>query len=681
MRFSFNFLQSFFVKKLPSVEKIAELLNLHSFEVKSIEKKDNDFVLDIDVPPNRASDSFSHIGIAREIGAILNIKISFPEINFKEEKKFKIKDFVKVFVKNPEACLRYNGALVFNVKVEDSPSWLAKRLVSCGVRPINNIVDISNYVMLELGQPLHAFDFDKIAGTGPKKIIVRNAKSKEKIVCLDNEEYELEKDTLVIADQKAPLAIAGIKGGKKAEITKSTKKVFLESANFSPFRIRKTSSLIDLKTDASLRFEHGLDPNLTEIAIKRALFLIQKLAGGKIISGILDYYPKKVYPWKIFLPFKKIEKLLGTKIPITKIIKILENLELKIISEKKDGILVEVPTFRKDLILPQDLIEEIGRIFGYEKIAPKSPISLLSLPEKNLPNYWEEMAKNILKELGFNEVYNYSFISERDKEIFEIKNIIEVENPTSSEFKYLRPSLIPNLLKNLKENRKYFEKIKIFELGKVFLLEEKKKKIKEKKRLTGLLNGDLFFEAKGIVESLIHKMGIAKVWYDSFKAFPVNTIHSIWHPGKTAQIKVNQEIIGFLGELSPNFLNNLNIKEKVIIFDLDFEKLSTLASEEMSYQPVSQFPALVRDISILVPIYTRVDEVLNVIEISGGELLVNVELFDIFEGENLPEGKKSLSFRLVFQAKDRVLTSREVEAIFQKIIKDIETNVDWEVRK
>lgn len=680
MRFSLNFLQSFFIKKLPPAEKIAEILNLHSFEVKNIEKIDNDFVLDIDIPPNRGSDCFSHIGIAREVGAVLGIKFYFPEINFREEKKLKINDFIELQIKNPQACLRYNGALVFDVKVQESPSWLSKRLISCGIRPINNIVDITNYVMLELGQPLHAFDFDKISGQKPKKIIVRNAKLKEKIICLDKEEYELDKEVLVIADQKASLAIAGIKGGKKAEITDSTKRVFLESANFSPSFIRKASREIDLKTDASLRFEHGLDPNLTEIAIKRALYLIEKFANGKIVSGILDYYPQKSSPLKIFLPYEKIEKLLGIKILSSKIKKILESLEIKIISEKKEGLFVQIPTFRRDLNLVEDLIEEIGRIFGYEKIASKLPISVLNLPEKNLELYWEQMAKDILKELGFNEVYNYSFIGEKDKEIFKLKEVIELENPTSAEFKYLRPSLIPNLLKNLRENRKYFEKIRVFELGKVFLLEEKNK-IREKKRLTGLLNGDVFFEAKGMVESLIHKMGIARIWYDSFEAYPIDTLPSIWHPGKTAQIKINQEIIGFLGEISPSLLNSLGIKERVVIFDLDFEKLANLATEEITYQPVSQFPAVIRDISILVPIFTRVDEVINTIEIAGGELLVNVELFDIFEGENLPEGKKSLSFRLIFQAKDRALSSKEIDLIFQKIITAIEENLDWEVRK
>jgi len=296
--------------------------------------------------------------------------------------------------------------------------------------------------------------------------------------------------------------------------------------------------------------------------------------------------------------------------------------------------------------------------------------------KKNLEIFWEERAKNILKEVGMHEIYSYSFISQKDKEIFKFKELVEIENPVSAEFSYLRPSLIPNLLKAIGKNQKFFKEIKIFEIGKVFPGLGKK----EKKMLTGAITGDAFFEAKGIVDYLFEKLGIPKVWYDEFQPTPDNTQSSIWHLKKSAEIKVDHQEIGFLGEISPKIISALSLKERVIVFDLDFEKLANLASEEVIYQPVSPFPPVIRDISILVPRSVLVEEVLNKIENAGGELLIDVDLFDIFEGENLPEDKKSLAFHLIFQAKDRVLNSQEVNEILQKIIEALE-NEGWEVRK
>ncbi|NCO80203.1 phenylalanine--tRNA ligase subunit beta [bacterium] len=704
MLFSYNWLQSFFKKKLPKPEKLAEILALHSFEVEEVKRVRKDWALDIDVLPNRAPDCFSHLGITREISAILNYKLGIGEWKLTEDKNLKAKDFVSVEVKPRQACPRYTARVITDVKVGPSPKWIRDRLEVCGLRPINNVVDIANYVMLETGQPLHAFDGEKLEG---QKIIIRFAKEREKIVTLDEEKYDLDEDILVIADEKSPVAIAGIKGGKLPEIDNKTKIVVLESANFNPKVIRKGSKTIDLKTDASWRFEHGIDPNLTEIGINRAAFLIQKIAKGNVAKGLIDFYPKKVLPKRIRLDFDYVKSLLGREIPKKEIINILKRLDFKITGVRPLQIEVEVPTFRLDISIPEDLIEEIGRIYGYQRIKATFPTVSLIPPKRNLDIFWENVIKNILKEAGLTEVYNYSFVSPEQFSIFnsqfskvvdELRSssrfanarVIEVENPISEEQKYLRPSLIPNLLKNVQKNQKNFREIRIFELGKIFQAPRT-----EKRMLTGLITGDAFYQMKGVIDSLLQKIGISNIWYDEFEATPEDSNPpatlpskgrapskiSIWHPKICAEIKVDHEEIGFLGEISQKILGDLEIEGKLVVFDIDFEKLQRLSSEETIYQPISRYPAAVRDIAVLVPPEVRVEEVLNKIETAAGILVRDVDLFDIYEGEELPEGKKNLAFHIIYQAKDRTLSSKEIDEIQDKIIKALEEELEWEVRK
>ena len=675
MVFSYNWLQSFFQKKLPKPEKLAEFLTMKAFEVSEVRKAGKDFVLDIDILPNRAGDCFSHQGIAREIAAITGLIYRGSTSMVSEDKNLKAKDFVGVEVKNKVACPRYTAGVVTDVKVGPSPKWIRERLKVCGLRPINNVVDIANYVMLETGQPLHAFDDQKLEG---EKIIVRFAKNREKIVTLDEEKYDLNENILVIADAKKPVAIAGIKGGKIPEIDKKTKIIVLESANFDSRVVRRGSQKLDLKTDASWRFEHGLDPNLTEMAINRAAYLIQKIAKGKVAKGLIDFYPKKVLPKRVKLDLDYLEKLLGIKIPVREIKNIFKRLDLQIIEAKPRYLLVKVPTRRLDISLPEDLIEEIGRIYGYQKIKAAFPTATLIPPKRNIEIFWGDMTKNILKEAGFTEVYNYSFFGEKEAKLFgyEKKDLIELENPLSGEQKYLRASLIPNLLKNIEKNFRYFPEIKIFELGKT-----SQKPNLEKRALTGVITGDAFYQAKGMVDLLLNKLGISNIWYDSWQPTPEQTKFSIWHPKKCAEIKIDGEEVGFLGEISPRVLHSLDFQGKAVLFDIDFEKLSKISSEEHEYQPISKFPAAVRDIAILVPRQIRVEEVLNKIEAVGGRLIRDIDLFDIYEGEEIPRGKKNLAFHLIYQAEDRTLSSKEIDQIQNKIILALEKEIGWEIRK
>jgi len=675
MIFSYNWLQKYVEDKLPEPKKLAELLSKHAFEVEEVKKSGDDFILDIDVRPNRAGDCFSHIGVARECAAIIKSKFKDLEGGLQEDKDFQAKNLVKVDVRE-KACLRYTARVLSNIKVEDSPDWLKEKLNICGLQPINNIVDVVNYVMLEIGQPLHAFDLGKLK---EKKIVVRFAKDEEKITSLDNQKFDLDKRILVIADEKNPIAIAGIKGGKNPEIDSRTNTVVLEAANFDSRTIRNASRFLKLRTDASLRFEHGLDVNLTEKAINRAAQLIQEITGCRIASGLVDFYPRRILPKVIGLKIEKVKSLLGIDISQKQIVEILKSLSFKILEEMEGAIKVEIPTSRIDVSLPEDLIEDIGRIYGYENIPIVLPKARLFSPKRNLNVFWEDFTKDILKENGFTEVYNYSFIDQNQFEVFNFQqsDIFELENPLSQNQKYLCPSLIPNLLKNVKDNFRYFDNFNIFEIGKTF------KKSQEKRSFTGLIAqkkiGESFYVLKGVIDTLFEKIGITDYYYDNYQATPEESSGFTWNTKKSAEIKINNEEIGFIGYISEAVLKLLGIGGQVVMFDIDFEKLQKLTVEEREYQPICSYPSAVRDLSILVPQEIRVIEVLNVINRVGGELINDVDLFDIYEdGGNQ---RKSLAFHIIYQAQDRTLSSTEIDQLQNKIVENLEKNLNWEVRK
>jgi len=680
MLFSYEWLQSFFQKRLPKPKKLAELLTMHTLESEAFGKKSP--VLEIDVLPNRMPDCCSHIGIAREIKAILGIEMKSPlkklrkKVSLRKEKEFKIE------IKDENDCPRYSLFVIEGVEVRQSPLFIRKRLKECGISPINNIVDITNYVMLETGQPLHAFDGEKIEG---KKIIVRRAKKEEKIKTIDGKEYNLDKDVLVIADSKKPIAIAGIKGGEETQITKKTKIVALEGANFAQRLIRQGSKKLNLQTDASLRFEHGLDPNLVSEALWRAGRLIEKIAGGKI-REIHDFYPKKIYPKKIKLDLERVKEVLGKEIEEKKIFEIFKRLEFKAKRKGKKEVIVEVPTFRQDISLPEDLIEEIGRIYGYQNIPSKVPFFPAKGGEVNEELEWERKIKEIFKNLGFFELYSYSFIGEKEKEIYSKekgKEIVELENPISSRVKYLRPTLLFGIFSAIEKNQKKFKEIRVFEIGKVFYYPSKEaKKITEKKILAGAITGkNKFFELKGVIENLLESLGIADKFFDSFLPTPDESPSLFWQKGISAEIKIGEEEIGFLGKIERDILELYEIEDEVFAFEIDFEKLLKIAQKEHEYRPPSPYPEVIRDLAVLVPLETLAGEVMAKIHIFGGELVRDVEIFDIYEGEPLPEGKKNLAFHIIFQSDKKTLTSKEVDNLMAKIIKGIEENPDWEVRK
>jgi len=683
MVFSYNWLQSLINRKLPKPKELANLLTMHSFEVEEVKKTGSDYAIDIDILTNRGHDCFSHIGIVRECAVILGFKYKESVVRLKENSKIKTKDLVSLEVKNKNDCSRYTARIIAGVKIGSSPKWMQERLKVCGLRPINNVVDIANYVMLETGQPLHAFDLDKVA---KQKIIVRRAKKGEKIVTLDNEKYGLDENVLLIADVKEPLGIAGIKGGKSSGIDEKTTRVIVESANFNPKVIRTGSKKLKLKTDASWRFENEIDQNLTEVAINRVMVLIQEIAGGQITKGLIDFYPNKKKPSVLKLNLKDVEGFLGVKIPEQKIKKILSNLGFDVFGKSGQTIKVKVPTRRLDVLIPEDLIEEVGRIFGLEKIPSVFPRVRLSSPIRNLNLFWETLIRNILKEMGFFEAFTRSFVSQQDVDLFgyNLTHLVELKNPPVIDYQYLRPSLIINLLKNVNQNLKFSQNIKFFELGKIFRTKKAKAKsenYEEKKMLMAIVENSDFYQLKGMVDLLLNKMGISNVWYDDYQASPENSLVAAWNHLVWAEIKVDNQEIGFLGEVSDKLLKKLKINNSFMAFEFDLEKLKEIASQESAYSPVSIYPAAVRDLAVLVPNNTKVIDVLNVINNQGGELVKDVDVFDVYDGEGIPGGQKNFAFHLIYQAEDRTLKSEEIDKIQDKIIKALEKNPEWQVRK
>ncbi len=669
MKFSYNWLDSFFEKDLPKPQELAEKLMMHFFEVEEIKKIGQDTLIDIDVLPNRAADCFSHYGVAKEIAVLYDLKIKELKSELKEGSE-DINDYVQVEVEDNQLCPRYVLRGFKDIKIKKTPEFIKERLKTCGLQSINNVVDITNYVMLETGQPLHAFDGDKIEDD---RIIVREAKNKEQIDTLDDIHYKLDKKTLVIADGKNPVGIAGIKGGKKAEIDKKTEKIYLEAANFDSKRIRKSSRNLKLRTDASARFEHGLSSVLAEKASKRASFLFQKYADATPLKGKIDVYPNKEKTKSLKLEYKKVNDVLGADIKKGKVNSILKSLGFNP-KEETEKVKVTIPLERKDIEFEEDLIEEIGRIYGYKNIEAKKPRAFVNSPNVNDYLFWGEKIRDILKQLNYTESYNYSFIDKKTKNLFSIDNPVEMENPVSSDHKFLRPSLRPHLIKNVKKNEERYHNINIFELGKVFI-NKNKKKPEEKIILAGVKSNTDFLTLKGDIDFLLRKLAVGKAEFNNLK-----DNNSFWS-FESATIEVKQEKIGIIGRVSKDILKKMKIKSNLFLFELEMEKLIEMASRQTQYERISKFPAAIKDLSVLVPKKIKYEEVLRKAEEKASDLLVDVDLFDLYEGEKIPDGKKNLGLRFFFQAKDRTLSKEEINNLLEDIISSLEKNSGWEVRK
>ena len=703
---SYNWLKDY-VEIKDSPKELARKLSLCGPSVERIIKKNNDYIFDTEITTNRP-DVLSMIGFAREVSAITEGKLlkechselqqCHPELvsgSIRFRNKFGMtkknqnrKTDLQVQIQDKKNCPRYMAIVLDNIKVENSPLWIQKRLVSYGVRPINNIVDITNFVMLECGQPMHAFDYDKISG---KKIIIRKAKKGEKIISLDDDEYNLDENMLVIADGKEPIAIAGIKGGKKTEIDLKTKTIILEAANFNEVSIRKTARALNLYSESSTRFEKGLSDQLPLPAMARAVELAQNLAKANIASSLIDQKIKKYQPKKIKLNKKNVETFLGIKISEQKIIKILESLGFEI---KK--FVVTVPFWRdKDVEKEVDLIEEIARIYGYHKLLTELPIGKMPQKEKNWNFFWEDKIKEILSGAGMTEIYSYSFISEKllKKCGLDSKKCLKLLNPLNADLEYMRPSLIPSLLQIIFQNQKIKEEFKVFELANVYLPKKSGALPDEKLNLCGAVvqkeSEKLFYQTKGIIELLFKKIGIdARIieyktktgsWQDNQDRVLSNS--NIWSPEKTAEMFIKKESVGIIGEINPEILKKFDINLKVAMFDFDFPKLIKYATTNRAYQPIIKFPPIKLDLAIVLDKKILWNDIQKLIYKNGENFVKEVELFDIYEGRGVPKGKKSLAFHIIYQSADRTLEDKEINEIQEKIINALEKNFKAEVRK
>lgn len=625
-----------------------------------------DVVIDFEITPNRP-DCLSVMGIAREVAATLNSEMKSFDIYVEEKGEKDTKTAINVNIEADDLCARYIARVVEDVKLGPSPLWMQRRLQVSGVRPINNIVDITNYVMLELGQPLHAFDYDKIEG---KSINIRRGRENEKIKTLDGNIRDLTKEMLVIADAKKPLAIAGVMGGANSEISDNTKNILLESANFYGPCIRRTSRKLGLRSEASMRFEKNLDPNLCHKAMDRACQLIEQLGAGKISKGYVDIYKNKRTPRRILFDPKKINKILGTDIDIQEMLNILNKLSIDVKIDGKKYCAV-IPTFRYDIKGEEDLAEEICRIYGYDKLPTTLPEGDVTIGGLNFEQKFADIVKETLVGCGFSEIYTYSITSPKSlnkinaPESSSLRKVIKLMNPLGEDHSVMRTTMLPSMLDAICYNlNQKIEPIKLFEYGRVYIPQElplKDLPSEVKKLSIGLYgkNSD-FFDLKQSIETLFTRLKIKNYRFRQFK-------HFAFHIGRCAKIYIKQEEVGIVGEVCPDITDNYEIKERVYLAELDLETICKNASFDITFKPLPRFPASTRDLAIVVEEKVPVGDIIYAIKDIGGRLLEEVEIFDIYKGEQIGNNYKSLAFSLIYRSKDRTLTDAEVEDIHGKI--------------
>jgi phenylalanyl-tRNA synthetase beta chain len=638
----------------------------------------SDYVLEIGLTPNR-SDCLSIIGIAREIAAIQKTRIIYPDVK-PPGKNREIHEFTSVNIESPEHCPRYAAALVTDITVAPSPFWLRKRLISIGQRPINNIVDITNFIMLECGQPLHAFDFDFLE---ENRIVVRTATRGEKFTTLDRKERILDPDMLMICDGKKPVAIAGVMGGLNSEIVNSTKRVLIESAYFNPLSIRKTSKKLGLSTEASYRFERGIDPDGTVRALVRAISLMTDMGKGKPVKGIIDQYPLIQKKETIELGIRATGRVLGTELDKNTIRSLLESIEFKVKNGGTDTIKVTPPSFRVDISRPVDLMEEAARLYGYNRIPASLPLMQSETAQPLKALIIREKIKNIMTGLSFTEAVNYSFISASACDRLNLssddpkRKLLHVLNPLNEEQNVMRTSLIPGLLETTHRNLSHQTKnLKLFETGKIFLGKGNENLPVEIEIAAGLMTGGRysqtwyekdtecdFFDIKGAVEGLLAGLNIDKVRYTKM---PVE-LCSYTRYGYAAQIIAGNEAFGIIGEVHPEVLHNFDLKQKVFIFELNCDALLALSDRDKTSKQLPKFPAATRDITIITDKKIEAMSILEKINSTGEKLIENAHLFDIFEGAAVPSGKRSVSIRITYRSSEKTLEDGEVNNIHKNI--------------
>jgi len=665
---------------LPLGGDLAEVLDL------------KDTVFDIGITPNR-SDCLSMIGIAREIAALTGRTVRLPEIRFQERDE-DIQGLASVQILDPDLCPRYTARMVRNVTVGPSPLWMRLRLEAVGLRSISNVVDVTNFVMMELGQPLHAFDYRFLE---ENRIVVRRSTQGERFVSLDEKERILKADTLMICDGVKPVAIAGIMGGFNSEIKPDTRDILLESAYFTPSSIRRSARDLGMSTDAAFRFERGIDPEGLVRALDRAAQLTAQLSGGSICRGRIDEHPRQVKTVEeISLRCGRANAVLGTKIPAADMAKILENLGMEV-SRKEGGeeeYLVKPPSFRVDITREIDLVEEIARIHGYHHIPVTLPLAGMVPAHRSLRRVLEEKIRNHLTSNGLSEVITYSFISPDAADILalnvedERRKVVSISNPLTEEQSVMRTTLIYGLLKVMRENVNAGDyNLKIFEFGKIFLQGKPGELPTEKKRLgclmTGMRDNELwslgepgvdFYDLKGCVESLTDSLGLNGVQFRS------KARETFLHPGRACGIFLGEKSIGFMGEVHPDVLSRMDLKNRALVFEVDVDAISGEVPQSVTYREFSRYPESSRDVAFVIDSTMEVGDMLDMALSTGEDLLERVRIFDVYAGAGIPEGKKSLGLRFTYRSFTATLTDDTVNRVHSTIVQRIVDRTGAQIR-
>ncbi|MFH0988844.1 MAG: phenylalanine--tRNA ligase subunit beta [bacterium] len=645
----------------------------------------NDVVYEIDVTANRG-DWLSHIGVAREIAAITGKKAQLPKVALKEIKTL-TSTIATIRIEDAIKCPRYSSRVLHNITVGQSPKWLQDRLTAIGIRPINNVVDVTNYIMMETGQPLHAFDYDTLS---LHTIVVKCAREGEKFVTLDGKERILTDDILMICDGEREIAIAGVMGGANTEITNKTTNVLIESACFEPGSVRRASKFLGLSTDASQRFERGTDCSMTLYAANRVAQLLQEISGVEVFKGSIDVYPKKKTMPKVLLRVPRVNAVLGTSISKSTVVKFLRQLGVTLVSQKGDRLTFVPPTHRNDLLEEIDLIEEVARLYGYDRIETKTRTQVdFSTPLKL--DTFQDQIRDYLIGAGFNEIYSLS-LHDKESAALADDRAIEMLNPKSTEASVLRTCMSIGGLKTVKHNQSFGQKdLKIFEFGHVFsLIDETQEEIlegyHEEERLLLLLTGRkspaqfgsdarpvTLLDLKGELESVL-----TKFFLDKYRFISYDSRRALIEFGLA--VEINSTYAGFLGKIAKPVLERMDIEGDVYVAELKLAILENNKHKSSKYQPLPKFPKVIRDLAFVVDYRLEQGEVEKCIRHVGGPLLSNVVLFDIYEGDQAGKGKKSLAYTLEFQPIERTLTDKEIETFIAAIVQDVTANCNAQLR-
>jgi phenylalanyl-tRNA synthetase beta chain len=636
-----------------------------------------DTVFDVGITPNRA-DCLSMIGIAREVAAITGKKIKMPADDIRESAD-DINQVTSVKIIDSDLCPRYSARLIKNVRVGPSPGWMKTRLEAAGLRSINNVVDVTNFVMLEMGQPLHSFDFSFLE---EGRIIVRKSRPDEEFISLDGKSRKLSADTLLICDGVKPVAIGGIMGGLNSEVKDDTQFVFLESAYFNPASIRRSARRLAMPTDAAFRFERGIDPEGVVRALNRAAKLIAELSGGSVYKNYIDEYPLKVSRAKdIPLKLGRINSIIGASIKGRDVVRILSSIDMLITETGRGKYLVTPPSFRVDITREIDLIEEVARLYGYDHVPVTLPdISITEMPAV-LRLDLEETVRQLLTGTGYTEVVNYSFITPASvdylclKENDERRRMVHIRNPLVEDQSVMRTIMVYGLLDTLKKNtNNECVDLKLFEMGRIFLSRGEGQLPEEKNVLAGLLSGavseDLwgaklkadFYDLKGCVENIFYDLKLDNCHYRSGNSEP------FLHPGKSCNIYLDDVSVGYAGEVHPDVIEKMDLKTGAYIFEINLDILADHVIKGIAYKEISKYPAVTRDVAFVIPADVATDYMLDIVLQQKEDLLENVGIFDIYAGKGLSEGMKSLGLRFSYRASGKTLTDIEVNSIHEKIV-------------